>query len=170
MNLHALQTLLDYHYWARDRVLEAAERLTSEQFTRDLGNSFPSVRDTLVHLFSADWVWCARWEGEPPQMMLDPATFPDVASIRVVWTEHEHKVRAILARLGETGISGAIEYRGLNGMVQAQPFWHMLQHLVNHGSYHRGQVTTLLRQLGAAPPKSVDLIAFYRERSATTAP
>jgi uncharacterized damage-inducible protein DinB len=42
----------------------------------------------------------------------------------------------------------------------------MLQHVVNHGSYHRGQVTTLLRQLGAPAPKSVDLIAFYRERAA----
>ena len=41
--------------------------------------------------------------------------------------------------------------------------WHMLQHVVNHATYHRGQVTTLLRQLGAAPPKSMDLIAYYRE-------
>jgi len=40
----------------------------------------------------------------------------------------------------------------------------MVQHVVNHGTYHRGQITTLLRQMGAAPPKSTDLIAFYRER------
>ena len=104
MNFRHLQTLLDYHYWARDRVLDAAERLTPEQFTKDLGNSFPSVRDTLVHLFSADWIWCSRWEGESPQAMLDPATFPDVASLRAAWTEHERKVRAILAQLGENGI------------------------------------------------------------------
>ena len=43
-------------------------------------------------------------------------------------------------------------------------FWEMLQHVVNHASYHRGQVTTMLRQLGAEPPPSQDLIAFYRER------
>jgi uncharacterized damage-inducible protein DinB len=169
MNFQALQTLIDYHYWARDRMLDAAERLTAEQFTKPLGNSFPSVRDTLVHLFSADWVWCARWEGDSPRTMLDPVTFPDVASIRVVWTEHEQKVRGILARLGDNGIARIIEYRSLKGVPQAEPFWQILQHLVNHGSYHRGQVTTLLRQLGAAPPDSLDLIAFYRERSATTA-
>jgi uncharacterized damage-inducible protein DinB len=40
----------------------------------------------------------------------------------------------------------------------------MLQHVVNHGSYHRGQVTTMLRQLGAKPPQSMDMIMFYRER------
>jgi uncharacterized damage-inducible protein DinB len=169
MNCETLLTLLDYHYWARDRVLDAVERLTPEQLTRDLGNSFPSVRDTLVHLFSAEWVWCARWQGESPQTMLDPAAFPDVASIRAAWHEHEQKVRAILAQLGENGITRAIEYKTFNGVAQAQPFWQMLQHVVNHGSYHRGQVTTLLRQLGAAPPQSLDLIAFYRERSATTA-
>ena len=169
MNFQTLQTLLDYHYWARDRILDAAERLTPEQLTRDLGNSFPSVRDTLVHLFFADWIWCSRWEGASPQTMLDPKTFPDVASIRAAWTEHEQKVRTILTRLGENGITRAIEYRGFNGLVQAQPFWQMLQHVVNHGSYHRGQVTTMLRQLGAAPPQSLDLIAFYRERSAISA-
>jgi uncharacterized damage-inducible protein DinB len=169
MNFQTLQTLLDYHYWARDRALDAAERLTPEQFTTDLGNSFPSVRDTLVHLFSADWIWCARWEGESPQTMLDPKTFPDVASIRAAWKEHEQKVRAVLTTLGENGIARVIEYRMMNGVASAQPFWQMLQHVVNHGSYHRGQVTTMLRQLGAAPPKSVDLIAFYRERSAITA-
>jgi uncharacterized damage-inducible protein DinB len=56
-----------------------------------------------------------------------------------------------------------------SGVSSAQPFWQLLQHLVNHGSYHRGQITTMLRQLGAAPPKSVDLISFYRERSAPAA-
>ena len=168
MNFQALQTLLDYHYWARDRVLEAAERLTPEHLTRDLGNSFPSVRDTLVHLFSADWIWCARWEGESPQTMLDPKTFPDVATIRAAWKEHEQKVRAILTQLGENGISRAIEYRTLNGLAQAQPFWQMLQHVVNHGSYHRGQVVTMLRQLGGAPPPSMDLIAFYRAQASAS--
>ena len=47
MNLQELRTLVDYHYWARDRLLEAVERLTPEQFTKDLGNSFRSIRDTL---------------------------------------------------------------------------------------------------------------------------
>ena len=51
MNLQELRTLVDYHYWARDRLLEAVDRLQSvEQFKEDLGNSFRSIRDTLVHL------------------------------------------------------------------------------------------------------------------------
>jgi uncharacterized damage-inducible protein DinB len=73
-------------------------------------------------------------------------------------------VRAILAELGEDGVSRVMPYALLSGVSSASPFWHMLQHVVNHASYHRGQVTTMLRQLGAAPAKSCDLITFYRER------
>ena len=164
MTYQDLQTLVDYHYWARDRVLEAVEPLSLEQFTRELGNSFPSVRDTVAHLYGADWIWCARWDGESPDALPDPAQFATLAAVRLVWTEHEGKVRAALERHGEAGIDRLVEYTR-NGQRQAQPFWQTLQHLVNHGSYHRGQVTTMLRQLGAAPPQSVDLIAFYRERA-----
>ena len=56
-----------------------------------------------------------------------------------------------------------LDYRLLNGQPGRSTFWHMVQHVVNHGTYHRGQVTTMLRQLGAAPPKALDLIAYYRE-------
>lgn len=166
MNLQELHTLLDYHYWARDRLLDAVERLPPEQVTRDLGNSFPSIRDTLVHLYSADWIWCARWEGESPTALLEPSTFADVATIRRAWKEHERRVRSLLERLGEEGIGRTVEYRTTDGKPQAQVFWQMLQHVVNHASYHRGQVTTMIRQLKATPPKSMDLIAFYRERGA----
>jgi uncharacterized damage-inducible protein DinB len=165
MNLHELRTLVDYHYWARDRVLDAAERLTPEQFTRDLGNSFRSIRDTLVHLYGADGIWYSRWDGESPKSLADPAGFPDVASLRHAWTEQEGKIRAVLERLGEQGVGQPIAYRMITGEPQAQPFWQMLQHLVNHGSYHRGQVTTMMRQLDQPPPKSMDLITFYRERN-----
>jgi uncharacterized damage-inducible protein DinB len=166
MNLNELQTLLEYHYWARDRLLDAAERLSPEQFTRNLGNSFPSVRDTLVHLYSADWIWCSRWEGESPTAMLSAEKFSDVAAIRTAWTNQERRVRAVLETLGEAGILQVLEYRGVNGQRQAEVFWQQCQHVVNHGSYHRGQITTMLRQLGAEPPKSMDLIAFYRQRQA----
>jgi uncharacterized damage-inducible protein DinB len=165
MNLQDLRTLLDYHCWARDRVLAAAEALTPEQFTRDMGSSFRSVRDTLVHTYSAEWAWCSRWQGTSPTAHLPPEQFPDVQSLRQAWTAQETKMRAVLEELGEPGLEKVIEYKLLNGTAGASVFWHMLQHVVNHASYHRGQVTTMLRQLGAQPAKSMDMIAFYRERS-----
>jgi uncharacterized damage-inducible protein DinB len=163
MDARDLETLLDYHYWARDRVLDAAGKLTPEQFTRDLGSSFKSVRDTLVHTYAAEWAWHSRWRGVSPTSLLPPEDFPDVQTIRARWAELETNVRGFLADLGEPGITRVIEFRLLNGQSGAMPFWQMLQHMVNHASYHRGQVTTMLRQLGAQPAKSMDMVGFYRE-------
>ena len=170
MNLQELQALLDYHYWARDRVLEAAEALAPEQLTRELGSSFKSVRDTLAHLYAAEYAWCARWQGQSPVALQGADVCPDVATLRAKWSELESSVRAVLDRLGEDGVTKIFAYRMLNGDARQSVFWHMLQHVVNHGSYHRGQVTTMLRQLGATPPQPMDLIAFYRLKADGTGP
>jgi uncharacterized damage-inducible protein DinB len=164
MNLSDLRTMLDYHYWARDRLLEALEALTSEQYNRDLGSSFKSIRETVVHTYAAEWAWCSRWHGTSPTALLSSEPYPDIASIRKAWAENEARVRSFTDGLGESGLANVIEYTLLNGSGGATPFWQMLQHVVNHASYHGGQVTTMLRQLGSAPAKSMDMIAFYRSR------
>jgi uncharacterized damage-inducible protein DinB len=169
VNAEDVRTLLDYHYWARDRVLDAVEPLSPEQVTGTMGGSFRSIRDTLVHVYWAEWLWYWRWQGQPKTIRFDQVVneFPDVASLRKAWREHEQLMRAFFDALDGDGIKRVIEYKSLAGQPAASILWHMLQHVVNHASYHRGQVTTLLRQIGAAPPKSMDLIAFYRERSAS---
>ena len=168
MDLEALRLLLDYHYWARDRVLDAADPLSPAQFTQDQASSFRSVRDTLVHIYAAESAWYSRWRGESPTALLKPDDFATVGALRAKWQDLESGVRAFLEGLGPAGLTRVFEYRMLNGDVRSSIFWHMLQHVVNHASYHRGQVTTMLRQLGAAPPQSMDLIAFYRIRQSTS--
>jgi uncharacterized damage-inducible protein DinB len=156
--------MLDFHYWARDRTLDAVEPLTSEQFTRDMGSSFRSIRDTLAHLYFAEWGWYSRWHGQSPTAWPSAERFPDVASLRAAWKEHETQMRALVEEVGEANLGRAFEYRLIDGTPGKTPFWQMVQHMVNHGTYHRGQVTTMLRQLGMPPGKSKDLITFYRER------
>ena len=164
-----VQTLIDYNYWARDRVLDAVRVLSAEQFTRDLGSSFRSVRDTLAHLHAAEWIWYRRWMGESPSALLPADRFADVASLTAAWREMESQIRAYFEPLDDRTLERVIAYKSTAGVPGASVLWHMLQHVVNHSTYHRGQVTTMLRQLGAPPPKPMDLIAFYRERSAPTA-
>lgn len=165
MNHGDLRLLLEFNYWARDRVFQAVGQLTPEQYARDLGNSFKSVRDTLVHVYSAEWVWYTRWMGESPTAPLSVDKYPDLATLQSAWRELEGQIRSFVDGLDEPGITRVFEYRLLSGQPGKSPFWQMLQHVVNHGSYHRGQVTTMLRQLGVAPAKSTDLITFYRERA-----
>jgi uncharacterized damage-inducible protein DinB len=113
-------------------------------------NSFPSIRDTVVHLYTADWGWHLLWQGEP--LIEPPAadSFSDLASVQGVWQDQERKVRVFVENLADGDLSG---------------FWWRLLHLVNHASYHRGQVTTMLRQLNVDVPKSQDMIVFLMERS-----
>jgi uncharacterized damage-inducible protein DinB len=167
VTLDELRTLLDYHYWARDRVFAALDGVTPEQYTRDLGSSFPSVRDTLVHVYSADWIWHCRWHGESPRTPIPFDRYPDVASLRRAWQELEAQYRSSLENEGPDGLTRVLGYTLLNGQQGTGILWQVIQHVVNHASYHRGQVTTMLRQLGAPPPKSLDLIAFYRDRQST---
>lgn len=164
MNIQDLRTLLDYHYWARDRMLAALLPLTPEEYTRELGSSFTSIQDTLGHVYSAEWAWHQRWIGVSPTSQLPRETFPDVATVRDLWAKTETDVRGFLESLGEGGIDRAIDYKTLTGDAGSSVFWHMLQHVVNHASYHRGQLTTMLRQLGRPAPESMDLIRFYRTR------
>jgi uncharacterized damage-inducible protein DinB len=162
MTLQDLQTMVDYHYWARDRLLDALEALTPEQYNRDLGNSFRSIRETVTHIYAAEWAWYSRWQGESPTTLVPPDRFPDLAALRRQWREHETQLRAFVNSLDEAGTSRVIEYKLLSGQPGASPIWQMLQHVVNHASYHRGQITTMLRQIGMPPAKPMDMIAFYR--------
>jgi uncharacterized damage-inducible protein DinB len=117
-----------------------------------------------VHVLSAESVWLSRWKGETRTSMLAAADFPDQAALRKGWQEEESKMRAFFETVDDAVLARVIDYKALNGAPFSNPLYQMLQHVVNHGSYHRGQITTLLRQFGAAPPKQLDLIAFYREQ------
>jgi uncharacterized damage-inducible protein DinB len=164
MTYEDMEALLDYNYWARDRLLDAVDALTPEQFTRPLGSSFSSVRDTVAHICDAESIWLARWNGQQPTGFKPPGRMPDAAAARREWAELEAGTRAFLRSLGPQAVGYSLEYKDLRGNARSPLYSHMLQHMVNHGSYHRGQVTTLLRQLGAQPPKSMDLIAYYWEK------
>ena len=164
MNANDIRLLLDYHYWARDRVLDAAGEISTDDFTAPRGSSFSSMRDTLAHTYFAEWAWYSRWQGESPSKLPDPGQFADVASLRAAWTELESKVRAFVEPMSDGDLARVTEYRLFSGATGASPMWQMVQHVVNHASYHRGQITTMLRQAGAKPAKSMDLITFHRER------
>ena len=165
MTYDDLCLLIDYNYWARDRALDAVAAITPEQFLRPMGNSFSSVRDTIAHICVAERIWISRLKGETLQGLPKPDRFSDVEAARKEWAELEGEMREQLARLGPEAVERTIEYQDLRGNNQSDLLWQMLQHVVNHGTYHRGQITTMLRQLDAAPPKSMDLMAYYRERN-----
>ncbi len=162
MNPEHVRLLYDYYTWANNRTFDACAALTEEQFTRDLGSSFPSVRDTLVHLLSSGWFWHERWQGRTPQRPDLAGQFKDVAGVREWANGIDRDLHQFVDRMRTADLECTLEYRTTEGEPAARQFWQMLQHVVNHGSYHRGQITTMLRQLGAKTV-AFDLIAYFRE-------
>jgi uncharacterized damage-inducible protein DinB len=160
-----IHILVDYNYWARDRVLASAEQLSAEQLSQPLGSSFGSVLDTLVHIYFAEWIWYRRWQGESPAARPDTSELVSVAALRDTWMALEAQIKAFVDGLGPAGLHRMIEYKSLTGQSSTSPYWQMIVHVVNHGTYHRGQVATMLRQLGAKPAVSTDMIVFFREHT-----
>jgi uncharacterized damage-inducible protein DinB len=163
MNASTVRLLADYTRWADERMFGAVAPLTPEQYLRDLGSSLKSVRDTVVHLVSAQAVWYGRWIGKPLPGMLEPAEYPDIASIRArrdaLWAE----LGPFLESKSDADLAADLRYKNLKGEEFAYPLGGLAMHLANHSTYHRGQVTTLLRQLGAKPV-ATDLMVFLAAR------
>ncbi|MGD0547880.1 MAG: DinB family protein [Terracidiphilus sp.] len=142
-----------HNYWARDRQSQTCTALTEEQFLRPLGNSFPSVRDTLVHLLAVEWLWLERWRGRSPRVLLFPEDFPTLAVICERWHTVEQEMKEYLAALPEEALEQPMTCIGTRGNTWSYALWRMMVHLLEHQTYHRGQVTALLRQLELEPPK-----------------
>ena len=168
MTLQEVQLLFLYNQWANRRTLDACAALAPEQFARDLGSSFPSVRDTLAHIFGGEWIWYERFFGRSHPGLPPGSEFADLLSVRARLEEVDRHLVEYVSGLKAADLERVVEYKNTAGKAFANPLWQLLQHLANHGTYHRGQVVTLLRQLGAKAV-ATDLIAYYRERAAVAA-
>jgi uncharacterized damage-inducible protein DinB len=162
MDLAYLGALYGYNRWANEKVLAAAATLDEEKFKREMGNSFSSVRDTLVHLFGGEWIWLERWNGRSPRGLPTVAEVPDLATIRAKWARVAEEQRRFLGQLQPSDLEKAVSYVNSLGETWTYPLWQQMAHVVNHSSYHRGQITTLLRQLGAKAP-GTDFLRYYAE-------
>jgi uncharacterized damage-inducible protein DinB len=168
MNPVEIAGLYEYNAWADRRVLEAAGALSPDQFAKPLSSSFPSIQDTLVHVHSAEWVWLERFQGRSPSAFPDPKEFTDYAVLKTRWTALEPALLNFVRGLSQQDLDRELEYKTFKFGTYRNPLWQSMLHVVNHGSYHRGQVTTMLRQLGAQPV-ATDLMHFYRERATAAA-
>jgi uncharacterized damage-inducible protein DinB len=157
--------LFEYTVWANRTVVRAAAALTVEEFKRDLASSHGGVRGTLAHMLSAEWIWLERWKGVSPPKMMDEGEFPDVVALSKRWKAVEEHRDAWFRGLKEKALGEPIRYTSTEGKPNEAPLWQLVQHVVNHATYHRGQVTTLFRLLGVKPV-STDLVFWDRKRKA----
>jgi uncharacterized damage-inducible protein DinB len=151
--------LFAYNRWANAKTLESVSALTEEELGRKLGGSFPSVRETLAHLYAAEWVWLERLRGISPGGLPPSEEVPTLTALREKWNAVEERQKAFVAGVAEARMAQTMSYTNVKGEPWSYPVGELLVHIVNHSTYHRGQVATMLRQLGKTP-ESTDYLLF----------
>ena len=149
-------SMVAYMRWA-DRVLLApCAELTPAQYTLELGGSFPTLQKTIAHLAGAAKLWSLRLGGLPYEGLLPAADIPDVATAQARLAE-AYEVFAAVAPEWEAAPLETFTFRNIAGVQKTLPRWLCFRHIINHGTYHRGPIANMLRQLGVKPP-STDLL------------
>ena len=161
MDTQALVLQLRFSEWATRRVLESAATLSAEDLHRDLGNSYRSLFDTLAHIYQADAIWFDRLMGIPTDRLAAYEPRPDLAGLSEQWQTLHGRYLAWAEALAPADWDRIVPHRNVKGEAVRQAVWRIVLHVVNHASYHRGQITTLLRQLGREPA-GTDLMLYYR--------
>jgi uncharacterized damage-inducible protein DinB len=160
-----LSRLLRYTVWANHRAMRVAATLAVDDFKRDLGASHGGVRGTLAHMMWAELVWLERLKGLPNPPRSDESEFADIVALRDRWSVIEQHRQAWFEALPAAAVAEPIRYKTTEGVAHENPLWQIVQHMANHSTYHRGQLTSFYRQLGARPV-STDMIAWDREEAA----
>jgi uncharacterized damage-inducible protein DinB len=151
--------LFAYGRWANAQTLASVAELGAAEFAQPVGGSFGSVQGTLVHLYGADWVWLERWQGRSPRALPTAQEASIFDALSQMWREVQEKQREFVEALTEERMAQPLAYVNFKGETFTYPLGEILVHVANHGTYHRGQVATLLRQLGKTPA-STDYLRY----------
>ena len=162
MNKSDILTLYKYNAWENARILNAASRVTAEQFLAPASFSYGDLRGTLVHILFAEWIWRNRWEGHSPTEWLLPEDFPIFESLHSHWQTEEKALMAFVANLDNNDLNETVRYSRMGGEARENILWHLMVHLVNHGTQHRSEAAAMLTEYGHSPG-DIDFIIYLRE-------
>lgn len=156
-----MQELFAYNAWANRTLFDALTRLPAEAYLRDLKSSHGGIHGTLCHIVWAEQLWLNRWLGRPNPAVAQGTDLPALAAARARWEEVERDRSTWLGRFAAPRLDESVSIKPTTGGEYRHSFREMFRHVIDHSSYHRGQIITLLRQLGVKPP-STGMIVFFR--------
>ena len=162
MTLQEVKLLHAYNSWASKRLFDALEPLPTDQYLRDMKASHTSIHGTMTHIVGAQKMWLSRWLGMPDKAFTTTADVPGLAELKGLWETVGFDTAKFLGTLTDRKLLETVTMTTSKGEKHLHILWQTFQHLVDHSSFHRGQVVVLLRQLDVQPP-ATGLIGFYRE-------
>ncbi len=150
---------LHYHIWAAKKMVSYLHTLPKEIYHKRVQSVFPSIERTLFHLYEVDALWFSRLQQQPYLIELE-----SFHSVEECLSHFEKLHREMLEwRLSIDDIKKKISYENSLGEAFENTAEEILYHIVNHGTYHRGNITAILWQLGEKGV-STDYIYYLRER------
>jgi uncharacterized damage-inducible protein DinB len=161
MTLSETKFLHAYNSWASNHFFNTLLQVPSEHYMQDMKSSHGALHGTLVHMVGAEKVWLERFQGaEQPFLSKNPPG--SLGELKIVWEKVGYETAKWLASMTDKKLTETFTMKTSKGETFTHTFGQAFQHLVNHSSYHRGQIVTMLRQLDVKPP-TTDMIRFIRE-------
>ena len=162
MTLQDAKQLHAYMAWADNRIFEALAQIPAGQYMEDLKSSHGGIHGTLVHLVGAQKMWVSRWLGAPDARYLSATDVPTLKDLKAVWEKTGFETAKFFGSITDKKLSDSITWTLSGGQSNTQTIAQTLQHVVDHSTFHRGQVVAMMRQQGIKPPPT-GLIGYLRE-------
>lgn len=163
MNRDYFVDLSDYNRWVSDTVIGWLNQLSDQQWNQCMTSSFGSIRDTTLHLVSAEKIWLDFWQQTPDPQFLSRTFTGTKQELIQIWIQTSAAVQAVIGSYPKEQYDQPVRF-GWQGAAWQMTFWQTVAHFTNHATYHRGQLVTLLRQAGFTDLSSTDLATFLRNR------
>jgi len=165
MKVIDLLTLVEYNQWANHRIMRRISRLTSEQLHEPCWLSQGNLWGSLVHVLDAQWSWrLACQEGAIPMERLGEGLTSDLSALRKRWKDEDDQLIAYIKSLNDSQMEEEMQYTWPRARPRGITRWHVLAHIVNHGTNHRSEMGLYLAELGQSPGDMDFIIYASRKR------
>ena len=161
MNRDGLLALYAYNVYANRLVLDTAEKLTSDEFTRKSSPSHDSARGILAHMLECEAYFLSLCQGL--STTVEEADLPDLPSIRRTWDKLEQQQVDFLRTLPDADLTRPVQMQ-IRGRQLVFPIWQMLTQAMIHSTHHRGELSIVLTELGYPLP-TLDIIGHFIQQS-----
>ena len=158
-----LQEYIAFNTWANEKICQQINLLSDEQLSIEIVSSFKSIRETLLHIWFAQDIWLERLHGNSPVKWPSRAFEGTKEELIAGLITSSRKLEEKAFTYSKQKLKQQVSYKTLKGLEGQSSVYQVLMHVANHGTYHRGQLVTMLRQAGSTSIPATDLIAFYRE-------
>lgn len=146
-----MRMLFDYLRWGDVQMLDATESLSEAEYYRERGISMGSIHKVLVHSMAAQWLWLSRWKGTSPQRIEDHTDYPTREVLVNRWPVVHLALSQFLDEQTAQSMAHPLTYSMTTGQAVTGVLGEFMFHLVDHGTYHRGQLNSMIKQAGGTP-------------------